>query len=94
MTYLALALGVAAAILVALPDAAHHAAPHAVAALWALALWAGHRHRAALYHRHRWEREERGEPCHARPTRMHRARLAARRARTLRLRTDTTTRTA
>lgn len=85
MTYLALALAI---VLAVLPHAVHDLAPYAVAALWALA--AGRRARARYYHWHRWEHRN----CHARPTRLHRARLAARRARTLRLRTETTARTA
>jgi hypothetical protein len=92
-SWLALAAALAAAV-GSVPYAAHglHAlAPYAVAGLWALVLWADCRARARYYHRHRWEHAR----CHARPTRMHRVRLAARRLRTLRLRTtDTPARTA
>lgn len=56
----------------------------------AVAIWYAHRHRAVRYHRDRWHHAR----CHAAPTRMHRARLAVRRALSLRIHITTTARTA
>ena len=80
-----IALGAAIVVTVATtagPPAAHAIAPVLVAELWAVAFWAARRARARDYHRHRYTRAK----CHAAPTRMHRARLAARRLRTVRIR--------
>jgi hypothetical protein len=95
---LILAVALAAALIAGVLAACHLSGltPHAVALLWAVALWAGRRAtaravararraHARYYHRHRYGREK----CHARPTAPRRARLAARRLLSLRLRAQT-----
>jgi len=78
--YLTLLAAVALAVAAALaPHALHAAAPYLVAGLWAGALWLAARAQHRAYHRQ--------SRRHGRPTRLHRARAALGRARTLRITT-------